>query len=370
MITQGSARFSLAAAGVAEAASMDQKHLSLVEVPHRLPGRVTLADVARLCDVTPATVSRVLNRQKTFSTSDAVRERIHATAEKLGYVPDLAARNFRRRETHIVGVFANPLAHVTEGINESLLEGVAVVLHTAGYDVFFELRSSPKAAFPNWRFDAAILLQQPRPETVAELDRRHVPYACVNERSGGAFANVLADDAMGMERALQHLSQLRHKQIAYANARLAHVHHYSVNERYDALLSGAAARGMAVSPGHHLPMTSPTEFLRAAVVDDGATAVVTYDHQLAVMLVGAAHELSLRIPHDFSLICFNDVFPVALLPPPLTAVAVSGREMGRRGAELLLNRLISPARANATTREVRVPEDLVVRASTAPPPLG
>jgi LacI family transcriptional regulator len=348
---------------------MDQKHSSLVEVPHRIPGRVTLADVARLCDVTPATVSRVLNRQKKFSTSDAVRERIHATAEKLGYVPDLAARNFRRRETHIVGVFANPLAHVTEGINESLLEGVAEVLHTAGYDVFFDLRSSPNATFPNWRFDAAILLQQPRTEIIAELDRRRVPYVCVNEQASGAAANVLADDRMGMERALQHLFQLGHKKIAYANARSAHAHHYSVSERYEALLSGAAARGMAVSPDHDMPMTSPSKFLRTVIREGGATAVVTYDHQLAVMLVGAAQEMHLRIPGDFSLICFNDVFPVALLPPPLTAVAVSGRAMGRQGAELLLNRLISPAAGpDAMPREVRVPEDLVVRASTAPPP--
>jgi len=348
---------------------MDQKHSSLVEVPPRIPGRVTLTDVARLCGLTPATVSRVLNRQKSFSTSDAVRARIHATAEKLGYVPDLTARNFRRRETHIVGVFANPLAHVTEGINESLLEGVAEVLHAAGYDVFFELRSNPKATFPTWRFDAAILLQQPRPEIVAELDRRRVQYACINERASGAVANVLADDAMGMDRALQHLSQLGHRKIAYANARAAHAHHYSVNERHEALMSGAAARGMAVSLGHHIPMTSPTEFLRAMANEGGATALVTYDHQLAVMLVGAAAEVGLRIPHDFSLICFNDVFPVALLPPPLTAVAVSGREMGRRGAEMLLNHLISPARGDQPTREVRVPEDLVVRASTAPPPL-
>jgi len=211
-------------------------------------------------------------------------------------------------------------------------------------------------------------LQQPRDETVAELDRRHVPYACVNERASGAVANVLADDRMGMERALEQLSQLGHKGIAYANARAAHSHHYSVNERYEALLTGAAARGMAVLPGHHMPMTSPSEFLRAVVVEGGATAVVTYDHQLAVMLVGAANELSLCIPPDFSLICFNDVFPVAMLPPPLTAVAVSGREIGRRGAELLLNALISPGRDDATTREVRVPEDLVVRASTARPP--
>ena len=80
--------------------------------------------------------------------------------------------------------------------------------------------------------------------------------------------------------------------------------------------------------------------------------------------MGAAAELGLRIPQDFSLICFNDVFPVALLPPPLTAVAVSGREMGRIGADLLLNSVLAPT--NAPAREIRVAEDLVVRASTTP----
>ena len=63
--------------------------------------RPTITDVARLCGVTPATVSRVLNGKKKFSTSEAVRERIVATAQKLGYVPDLSARNllevFRNR---------------------------------------------------------------------------------------------------------------------------------------------------------------------------------------------------------------------------------------------------------------------------------
>jgi len=55
-----------------------------------------------------------------------------------------------------------------------------------------------------------------------------------------------------------------------------------------------------------------------------------------------------------------------LLAPPLTAVAVSGKEMGRIGADLLLKRLESkrPQKVN----EIRVPEELVVRGSTAPPP--
>jgi LacI family transcriptional regulator, galactose operon repressor len=102
------------------------------------------------------------------------------------------------------------------------------------------------------------------------------------------------------------------------------------------------------------------------VAEGHATAVITYDHHIAVMLVGASYAMGLRIPQDFSLICFNDVFPVALLPPPLTAVAVSGREMGRIGADLLLNSLLTPS--NKAAKEIRIAEDLVVRASTAPPP--
>jgi len=345
---------------------MNQKSSSLVAA-QRMPGRVTLTDVAKLCGVTPATVSRVLNRKNKFSTSEAVRDRIHFTAEKLGYVPDFTARNFRRRETKLIGVFMHPMSHVTEGINESLLEGLAEVLHAAGYDAFYELGSSLKAPLPNWRFDAAILLQQPRAETVVELDRRGVPYACVNERVGRAVGNVLADDGMGMNRALEHLAQLGHRKVAYANARAPHASHYSVAERYETLLSGARARGMELARGHEAPMGSAINFLEASVTESGATAVITYDHQLAIMLIGAAHELGLRIPHDFSLICFNDVFPVALLPTPLTAVAVSGRHMGRLGADLLLNRLLMRGRLDETTRDIRVPEDLIVRASTAPP---
>ena len=56
-------------------------------------------------------------------------------------MPDLAARNLNRRSTHIIGLFASPQTHIAEGINESLLEGIAEVLHAGGYDVFFELSS-------------------------------------------------------------------------------------------------------------------------------------------------------------------------------------------------------------------------------------
>lgn len=117
--------------------------------------------------------------------------------------------------------------------------------------------------------------------------------------------------------------------------------------------------------GHDGPFRQPMDFLNLTVKANRVTAIISYDHRIAVQLVGAASTMGLRIPQDFSLICFNDVFPVSMLAPPLTAVAVSGREMGRIGADLLLKRLESK---QPQVGEVRVPEELVIRSSTAPPP--
>ena len=327
--------------------------------------RPTITDVAKLCGVTPATVSRVLNGKQKFSASEAVRERITATARKIGYVPDLAARNLNRAETHIVGLFASPQTHVAEGINESLIEGLSAVLHAGGYDVFFELSAIAGRPLPFWRFDGAILMQAPRADTVAELDRRRVPYVCVNEKVGQPVAHVLSDDPMGMTRAVDHLYQLGHRRIAYANARTTYFSHHSVTERYETLLSQTQERNITLVNGHEMPFSTGPDFLRSAVIEERATAVITYDHHIAITLLGSAAALELAVPRQFSLICFNDVFPVSLMYPPLTTVSVSGREMGRLGGNLLLSNLLAPQ--EPVGRVIRVTEDLIVRGSTAPP---
>jgi LacI family transcriptional regulator len=328
--------------------------------------RPTLNDVAKMSGVTPATVSRVLNKKAKFSVSEAVRDRIVAAANRLGYAPDLAARSLNTQRTQIIGIFTSPQTHVAEGIYELLLDGITEVLRASDYDVFFDLSSARGHAVPFWRFDGAILLQSPPAAMVTELDRRRVPYVCVNETMGKPVAQVIADDRMGMRSAVEHLHQIGHRRIAYANARATYLSHYSVTERYEALLSHSSELKMELARGHDAPFCSAYDFLRDTVVLDKATAIITYDHHIAVAILGAAYSMELRIPEDLSLICFNDVFPVSLLPPPLTAVSVSGREMGRIGAGLLLNALGVPKPAGAA-KEIRVAEELIVRRSTAAP---
>ena len=74
---------------------------------------------------------------------------------------------------------------------------------------------------------------------------------------------MLADDAMGMNRALEHLAQLGHKRIAYANARATYFSHYSVTERYETLLAGARSAGCTLVDGHDQPFSSADGLPRA-----------------------------------------------------------------------------------------------------------
>ena len=342
------------------------------------PKRPTINDVARLSGVTAATVSRVLNAKKNFSVSQEVRDRIETVAREIGYVPDLAARNLNRGQTRIVGVFASPETHFAEGITEDLLEGVAGVLHPAGYDVFFQMSASERhaRAVPFWRFDGAVLLQAPLDEAVSRLTTRHIPFVCVNESANGAIGNVLADDRMGTLKCLDHLRQLGHRKVGYVDGRQTYLPHYSVAVRRDTMREGAAERGMEVVTKEESAPVDMPRFLKKAVAA-GATALVTYDHHLAVVALSAAAKLGLSVPRDLSLVCFNDLFPLAILQTPVTAVAVNGRMMGRTGAEQLLARMIEmhgddeaesgDASADVEPGTVLIAEDLVVRESTAPP---
>lgn len=327
----------------------------------------TLLDVARGCGVTKATVSRVLNnKKKNFTIPQALRQRIWNKTHELGYVLNTTARTLSMGTTKVVGLFASSRTGVAEGINQALIEGIAETLDEGGYEVYIGLTpiQSAKNRLPLCHFDGAILMPDPKPETVMELDMRGVPYVCVNERVGRAVAHVLADDAMGMNAAISHLTQLGHKRFAYANVRLADATHYSVHDRYQTLLTAAGNGTIQLVDGCDLPMNSPADFIQATVVKGGATAVIAFDHRKAAMLLGAAYSMGLRVPQDFSLICFNDVFPTAMLYPALTTIMVAGQEMGRTGANILLNYLHSPQ--VFANKDVRVAETLVLRDSTAP----
>ena len=105
------------------------------------------------------------------------------------------------------------------------------------------------------------------------------------------------------------------------------------------------------------------ELGKELMAEPGVTAVFVANDQMALGLLRVLHETGRDVPHEVSVVGFDDVPEAAYFTPPLTTVRQDFMEMGRRSLHLLLSEIGNGTRS--TTRET-VPSELIVRASTAP----
>jgi LacI family transcriptional regulator len=219
---------------------------------------------------------------------------------------------------------------------------------------------------PPWRVDGVIVLQECSPETIDEMERIKLPYVVINGNGGPSGSSVIPDDIDAAHRAIEHLLKLGHRRIAYAGPTPDHRKHASIQDRHETYLSELQTRGIEPVAGHNAVFTSALDFLVSAVQIQNATAIVAYDHVIALKLLHDAHILNIDIPRQVSLICFNDEYLCDMVMPPLTTVGVPSRQMGKIAAEMLLRQIESP-KAQRPIEHIKVQEDLVVRSSTAEP---
>jgi LacI family transcriptional regulator len=327
----------------------------------------TIREIARKLNISHTTVSRVLSNKKETFIAEETRQRVLTAAKEMGYRPNLAARSLRDSKTNMVGVFGSPRMRLDTGLIPDIIRGIRRVLSDRHFDLFFAFSpegEEARSALPAWRFDGAVVLQAPTQATIRHLIEFGQPFICINERIA-EIPCILCDEEAATRRALDYLWELGHRRIAYANATKWHFDHYSVHERYDTYLAWMQERGADLIEDHtdHQRGMDRTDFVRRTVLEQGATAMLVYDHVVAVDIVSAAQRLGLKIPHDFSLICYNNEFPVERLEPALTVVAPESYEMGRLGAEMLLHRMDAPNEAPPVV--TRVSAELILRGSTA-----
>jgi DNA-binding LacI/PurR family transcriptional regulator len=103
---------------------------------------------------------------------------------------------------------------------------------------------------------------------------------------------------------------------------------------------------------------------RRLAADPAVTAVFVANDQMAVGVMLALREAGRSVPESVSVVGFDDIPEAAFLQPPLTTIRQDFREMGRR----CVQRLTAMIEGESVPREVSVAPDLVLRASTAPPP--
>lgn len=335
--------------------------------------RPTLRDVARIAGLSQATVSLALNRSaETCPLTPATRQRAIAAAEQLGYRPNFRARALAKGRSSTVGLVFAREAPLMTGVNEQIVEALTDTLHTHGYyQLLVPLIGQPD----DWRdvirpdrIDGCIVLY-PLPVQLSEiLAETRLPMVAINLESELPIPHVLPDDAGGMRLLMDHLLSLGHRDIAYFYS-AANVH-FSVERRSQAYIAAMQTAGLGGRVRIYAKASAEMCFAAYQRAERKPTAIIAYDHVLAVALLHECIKHGVRVPEDLSIATFNDVFPVSLTSPALTVVALPGGAMGRTAAELLKQMIDSQTSATtgtATAQSVQLPAHLIVRASTAPP---
>ncbi|MFJ8209625.1 LacI family DNA-binding transcriptional regulator [Streptomyces sp. NPDC096033] len=350
---------------------------------------VTLAEVAVRAGVSPATVSRVLNGG--YPVAGDTRTRVERAVEELGYIANASARALAAATSDLVGILVHDIADGYFGILAGSLQGaldpagggeprrLAVVCNTQGAPA---AETAYLTLLEGQRAGGVVLTGAAAedPEHTAALTLRVARMAAAGTRvvlcgrppvpvpEALPVATVVFDDRGGAFRLAEHLLTLGHRRIAYiagppgrSTTRERLAGHREALRRHDPALPEACDAltvhaGFERSAGYD----ATRELLRRGVP---FTAVAAANDTAAAGVAAALREAGLRIPEDVSVTGFDDLPFSQDTAPALTTVRVPLREAGALAAQLVTGRRPLPPGGITT-----LPTELMVRASTAPPP--
>jgi LacI family repressor for deo operon, udp, cdd, tsx, nupC, and nupG len=336
------------------------------------PMRVArIQDVARLADVSTATVSRALATPERVSPE--ARARVLEAIAKIGYVPNPAARTLRSQKTYMVLVVLPDLSNT---FFSKILRGIEETLFEAGYGMIIsDLDGSPEkeahfAAFTAaGRVDGAILLNghlfgQSR-EGEGQPARITIPLVALCEAIPGAdIPQIEIDNRAAASRMTQHLASLGHRRIAYVSGPPSNI---LERERFLGFKDGLQAAGLPFDPALVIPGDYTIETGVAAGRDivaraDRPTAVFCTSDEMAIGLMRTLFSAGLRVPEDISVAGFDDIEFAAVAEPALTTIHQPRRELGQAAATVLIDLL----QGRPAPERIRLETELVIRDSVGP----
>jgi LacI family transcriptional regulator len=315
---------------------------------------VSIKDVARVAGVSDKTVSRVANNEP--NVAPETLDRVRAAIARLGYVPNLGARQVRTNRSRTFGIITDYIStspysgEIVRGIYQWARENGRTIL-IANTDGKPEHEDAAWRTFQEHRIDGVLYVAMYHRILEMEADAFSLPTVLVNCRSRSATVpSVTPDDYAGALRLARHVFAQRHRRVGYI--RLNPVLHAG-QERWRAFRDAAAEAGLPDDAiDECVGMTGPVgaeddfvfeEASRMLKSQDRPTAILCGNDEIALKVYLAALSIGLHIPGDVSVVGFDDFKTVSLgLRPTLTTAALPHFELGFQGATRL-EQLISGA---------------------------
>ncbi|MHC0036732.1 LacI family DNA-binding transcriptional regulator [Pseudoneobacillus sp. C159] len=315
---------------------------------------VTIKDVAKLANVAPSTVSRVIANSSRIS--EKTKEKVREAMEQLGYHPNFIARSLASQSTQAIGlvmpsstdkVFQNPffptvLAGISEGANEK-----QYALHMTTGKTENEIFDGVVQMVQGGRVDGVILLYSKVEDTILTyLKQRKFPFVVIGKpfKHVEEITHVDNDNFRATREVTEYLINLGHKSIAFIGGDLDLVVTVERLLGYEKALRD-----------YHLPLKREyimhEEFLKeggqGAVkelfsLEEPPTALVVTDDLMALGVLNSLDEMGISVPNDVSVISFNNVMLSEMSRPPLTSVDIGIFDLGFEAAKSLIQKIENP----------------------------
>ncbi|NMD86327.1 LacI family transcriptional regulator [Victivallis vadensis] len=324
---------------------------------------ITLKMISEKAGCSISSVSTVLNNSRGNSVvGDKTRRHILAIANELGYRPNFASRSLKTHRSRTVGVYVQPQLWRSLGNNyeRQIFKGIEEAAFERNYDILvlnLSSRALPQvceARLGEGRIDGLLLLHADR--EAEWIDRLCDASDCVVAVDccfdSNRLSRILFDNDAAIRLAVSHLAQLGHRRIGFAGVCTRDALE-EAPDREAPFRAATAEFGLDRAPelifnidNCHPPI--PPEGQRCQLegiqalhyfrsLPEPPTAVVAYNSLAGLSLMREALATGLRVPQDLSIIGVDDHELIHFFQPMLTVIDHPLQEMGRAGAQLLID---------------------------------
>lgn len=329
----------------------------------------TITEIAQKTNVSIATVSRVLNYDKSLSISEEKRKLILETAENLDYQPP------KRKKQNLKKPIALGLLHwytIEQELDDTYYLSIRLGVERTCYEKQIELikifRSEDAYDLDHLKpLDGVIAIGKFSNDEIKSFEDKFPVIIFVDSSPEETqYDSVVIDFESAMKKAIDHIIQLGHQRIGYIGGReYIGEHSTALGERREIFFKNYLSElGLFDERNVHVgsfTIESGYQLMKKAIEQNHLpSAFIIASDGMAIGLMKAAYEAGIRIPKDLSIIGFNDIAQSKYTIPPLTTVKVYKEFMGQTAVDLALERIFGQ---RTISKKVTIPTDLVIRES-------
>ncbi|MFQ3185800.1 LacI family DNA-binding transcriptional regulator [Marinomonas primoryensis] len=306
----------------------------------------SIREVAKLADVSTATVSNVFSGKK--PVNDELKERVRLAATQLGYQMDRAASQLRSQRNKVVTVL---VPNITDTFFATIVSHLENLAFEHGYDVIVasshdrdDVEASRIKALMSWRPAGMIAIpcSGQLSESLLNL-KTHCPTVLIDRVSvhSAPFDTVTIDNRAAGDLACQHLADAGHESILIAASNLSFP---PIRERVEGAF-------LAMEKSH---LTKPNVIELGSDLEEGAikianwlgrnpkpTAILALTNVTTLSTLTALAECNIKVGQDISLVAFDDYAWMSARSTSLTAIRQPVAEVAQNAWSRLLERIDS-----------------------------